>query len=132
MSLHPVVRYMILCEDWGHDPDNSKRIHIHGLLSNIKSIDDPPYPLLYEELCVFLALTETRGSGKAKIICILDETGQEIFSTKEHTCNFGEDPLEVVGVPFRIKDCTFPQAGLYSIQFWYENELIAGRPLRLR
>ena len=130
--MHPVVRYMILCDDWGVDPDNPRRVNIFGLLSNIHAIDQPPFPLLYRELCVFLALTEGRGTGNGLIVCVFEETGQKVFETPPRQIAFGADPLEVVGLPFRIRDCPFPQAGLYLVQFWYNDAKIEERPLRLR
>jgi hypothetical protein len=62
MAITPVVRYTLLCEDLRLDPQNSRRVTIIGLVSNIRSLDEPPYPLTYRELCVFLALTE-EGRG---------------------------------------------------------------------
>ena len=117
MAVKPVVRYMILCEDWETDPQNPRRINIYGLLANIRSLGQPPYPLLYPELCVFLALTDGRGTGKGQIVCAFEETGQKIFGTPKRQIDFGADPLEVVGVTFRIRDCRFPFPGMYSIQF---------------
>jgi len=61
MPVTPIVRYMLLCDDWKLDPANNRRVIIIGLISNIHALDQPPYPLLYRELCVFLALTEGRG-----------------------------------------------------------------------
>jgi hypothetical protein len=132
VAVMPVVRYMILCEDWAIDPSNPRRLNIYGLISNIRSLDEPPYPLLYPELCVFLALTEARGVGSGQIICVFEETGQRIFGTPFRHINFGNDPLEVIGLPFRIRDCRFPYAGMYSIQFWYNGIKVDERPLRLR
>jgi hypothetical protein len=132
MAIKPVVRYMLLCDDWQVDPDNQRRVTIIGLISNIHALEDPPYPLFYRELCVFLALTEGRGQGEGKIVCIFEETGQRIFETHSRPISFGPDPLEIVGVPFRIRDCTFPQAGLYALQFWYAGEVVEERFLRLR
>jgi len=83
-------------------------------------------------MCVLLALTEGRGQGEGKIVCIFAEDGRKIFETHGRAISFGDDPLEVIGVPFRIRDCSFPRAGLYSEQFWYEGELVEERPLRMR
>ena len=132
MAIKPVVRYMLLCDDWRLDPANNRRITIIGLISNIRALDDPPYPLLYRELCVFLALTEGYGQGQGKIVCVYEESGAVVFETRLRPIAFGPDPLEVVGVPFRIRDCTFPSAGIYFVQFWYEGELVEERPLRMR
>lgn len=54
------------------------------------------------------------------------------IGTPPHDVTFGADPLEVIGVPFRIRDCSFPYPGMYSIQFWYNGEKVEERPLRLR
>ena len=130
--MSPVVRYMLLCDDWQQDPANARRLTIVGLISNIHAIDDPPYPLLYRELCVLLLLTEARGQGEGQIVCLFEETGQRIFVTPKRTISFGADPLDVVGVPFRIRDCRFPSPGLYSVEFWYDGVKLDERPLRMR
>ncbi len=132
MAIAPVVRYMLLCDDWQVDPVNRSRVHIIGLVSYIRVTDDLPYPLLYRELCVFLALTEGRGAGEGFITCIYEESGEVVFETPRRQIEFGPDPLEVSGMVFRIRDCRFPRAGLYSIQFWYDGVIIQERPLRLR
>ena len=43
-----------------------------------------------------------------------------------------DDPLEVVGLSFRIRHCTFPESGLYWLQFWYNHVPIAQAPLLLK
>ena len=132
MAIKPVVRYMLLCDDWRVDPDNSNRVTIIGLITHIHAVEDPPYPLFYQEMCVFLVLTEGRGKGKGKIVCVFEEDRRKVFETRSRPISFGPDPMEVVGVPFRIRDCSFPRAGLYMVQFWYEGELVEERPLRMR
>ena len=132
VAIKPVVRYMLLCEDWRLEPENSRRITIVGLLSNIDSIEDPPYPLLYPEICIFLALTEGRGQGQGKMVCVFEESGQRVFETRPQPIAFPSDPLEVMALAFRIRDCSFPRAGLYSFQFWYEGDLVEERPLKMR
>lgn len=132
MAIKPVVRYMLLCDDWQMDPANPRRVTVYGVMSNVHSTDDPPYPLLIEELCVFLVLTEGYGQGEGKIVCVSEETGAGVFRTPGRTIVFGSDPLEIAGVSFRLRDCRFPQAGLYSIQFWFDGELVDEQPLRMR
>lgn len=132
MAIAPVVRYMLLCEDWRADGPHGRRVNIIGLLWNIRALDDPPYPLLYREFCVFLALTEGRKTGNGHIVCVFEDTGETVFSTPPQPISFANDPLAVVGVSFRIRDCTFPRAGRYSVQFWFEGTLVEERPLTLR
>lgn len=130
--MNPVVRYMLLCNDWATDPAHNRRINIYGLLSNIHSLDQPAYPLLYREFCVFAVLTECRGQGNVQIRCVQEESGKQILATQKYAISFGNDPLDVIGVPIRIRDCAFPDAGLYSVQLWYNEEKLAECLLRAR
>jgi hypothetical protein len=132
MSVGPVVRYMILCVGWGPDPSNPRRVNIDGLLSSIRSRSQPPYPAHVREMCVFLCLTGGRGTGGAEIVCTSEDNGQVVFVTPKHRVTFPADPLAVVAVPFRICDCRFPSADLYSVEFWYNGAKLEERPLLLR
>jgi hypothetical protein len=128
----PIVRDMVICDDCRSDPNNSHLAIIVGVLNNINSIDLPSYPLLYRKMCVFLALTEGRGHGEGQIVCVIEETGQEVFATPKREITFGPDPLAIEGVVFRIRDCPFPVPGMYSIQFWYNGVEASEHPLLLR
>ena len=46
MIVPPVVRYMILCNDWGLDTENKNRVNIYGLLSHIYPIGETFFPLI--------------------------------------------------------------------------------------
>lgn len=132
MAIVPIVRYMILCENWRVDGPNNRRVSIDGLIWKIHSTEEPAFPLMYREFCVFLALTAGRGQGEGRIRCVFEDTGQLVFETATRPIPFPADPLEVVGVPFRIQDCLFPLPGQYAVQFWYDGVMIEERPLRLR
>ncbi len=132
MAINPIVRYMLLCDDWRLNGPNNRRITIVGLIWNIHSVEDPPYPLFYREFCVFLALAEARGQGEGHIVCVFEDTGEKVFETRKRPITFPSDPLEVVGVPFRIRDCSCPRPGRYSVQFWYDDVMVEERPLRMR
>ena len=132
MNVTPVVRYMILCNDWRLDPTNQNRVNIYGLLSSIDPVNVSPYPFIHSQLCVLLVLTENRGTGKTRIRCVFEESGELIFETAEHEINGTADPLELIAVPFRIFECEFPRPGMYSVQFWYNETMVHECPLHLR
>ncbi len=132
MAVTPIVRYMILCENCAPGTANPNRLDVFGILSSIESLDEPPYPLVYRELCVVLLLTEGRGEGNVHISCVWEETGDVVFESPLRRLRFGADPLEVVPCAFRIRNCPFPRSGFYSVEFWYNNEKLDERPLRLR
>lgn len=132
MPVHPTVRYLILCEDVQTDPDNPRRVTLIGLISAIRSLEQPPFPLLYREITVVLQLTECRGPADGRIEVHHAESGQVVFRTRTRTIPFARDPLEVVGVTFRLRNCLFQDAGLYWVQFWYNEQMLAQQPLLLR
>lgn len=131
-QVHPVVRYLIVCEDVHVDTSNPRRVSLIGLISTIRALDSPPYPFLYEELCVFVQLTECRGPAQAWIECRHADSGHIAFRTPARTVQFSNDPLEVCAVAFRIRDCSFPSRGLYWVAFCYNGTAIAEQPLLLR
>jgi len=131
-QVDPTVRYLILCEDIQTDPEEPRRITLVGLISALRSLEQPPFPLLYRELCVFLQLTECRGPADGRIEIQHADSGQVVFRTRTRTIPLPNDPLEVVGVAFRLRRCLFREAGLYWVQFWYNEQMIAQQALLLR
>jgi hypothetical protein len=133
--MRPVIRYMLLCDDVRIDPDTPTCTHIDCLMSNIVSMEDPPFPLVREMFCVYLVLTECHGSGigQIRVAFVDEEVKKPIFGSPEHALDFsGHSPLELLGVVFRIEAGMFPRAGQYSVQFWYNQQKLEERPLRLR
>jgi hypothetical protein len=131
-QVHPVVRHLIVCEDVQTDPSNPRRITLVGLLSAIRSIESPPFPLLYQEMCAFLLVTECRGPAEGRIEIHQADTGRVVYRTKTRTIPFTADPLEIQGMTFRLRNCPFDEPGLYWVQFWYNDQMIAQQPLLLR
>jgi hypothetical protein len=133
-GVRPVVRYLIVCEDIRTDPANPRRATLVNVISAIRSADQPAFPLLYRELCVFVQLTECRGSTGVAVTIVHAETGQFGYPgpAQPWAVALPNDPLEVVGLRFRIRDIPFPLPGLYWVQFWCGGELLAQQPLVLR
>ncbi len=131
-DIPPVVRYLIVCEDVQTDPANPKRISLLGLLGTIHSLEEPPFPLLYREICVYLQVTGWRGPAEGRIEIQHADTGQVVFRTMSRNIPFSNNPLEIDALVFRIRNCHFQQPGLYWVQFWYNNQVIEQQPLMLR
>ena len=131
----PAVRYMILCEAATADPLRPEVMNISYLMSSITSREDPPYPLVHKSILIFLILTNCRGRGVARfrVIDADDEQQRELSHSPDFHLDFtNRDPLELVGVPFRLKRLRFPRAGTYRVQFWYNSDMVEERLLRLK
>jgi hypothetical protein len=128
----PVVRYMTVSDDLRVTPANPRLIDVLGLLYAVRPRAGAAYPLVYPQLCVYLALTDCRGDGDGWLECANDDTGARVFRSARHRIEFGDDPLRVVGVRFRVADCPFPAAGVYALQFWYNAEVIEQKFVQVR
>jgi hypothetical protein len=105
--------------------------NLYGLLARIKPKGDPLSPYVLPRLCVYLVLTEARGTGAVQIKIVLEETGQTVFQTNPRSFKFGNDPLAIHPFPPQVSNCRFPRAGNYAVQFWYNGVKAAERLLRL-
>jgi hypothetical protein len=120
-SLLPVVRHLLVCEDLIYDSANPQRMTIKNLLGNIRSVSHPPYPLLFPQLCVYVQLAECRRVGEVRVRIEEADTNTLIYQTPKLKISLGNDPLKKRGLPFRIRDLPFPFAGLYLVEFWYND-----------
>jgi hypothetical protein len=131
----PVVIYMLLCDDVRIDPDDPTCVHVECLMGNIVSLEEPPFPLIRESICVYLVLTDCyqQGTGQIRVFYADREDQEPVFGSPPHPLDFtGRSPLELLGVVFRLQGCEFPEAGRYLVQFWYNDAMVEERPLRLR
>jgi hypothetical protein len=91
-GVHPGVRYLIVCEDVQTDPDNPRRVTLVGLVSAIRSLEEPTFPRLYRELCVLLQLTECRGAAEGRVEIQHADSGQVVFRTRTRTIPWATIP----------------------------------------
>jgi len=127
----PLVRTLIVCEEILADPSNRNRISLVNLIHSIRSIEEPPSPLRYRELGVFVQLTACRGQGELWVEIREADKDEVLFATQTRSVAFPNDPVRVHGLRFRIRNITFPAPGLYWIQFWYDKRLLAQQPIVL-
>ena len=113
-------------------PDNPRKLTCVNLVSTIRSSAEPPFPVRSAELCVFLQLTDCRGPGDCRVEIRHADSDRVVFRTRTRTAPLGTDPLDVYGVTFRVRNCTFPEPGLYWVQFWYDEKMTAQQPVLLR
>lgn len=128
----PIVRYMIVCDDVLTDPARPGKPMLVGLIGLVTPDGDPPYPFWLNQMCVFLVLTEGRGVGSCRLKLVFEETGQVVWETRPQPITFGPDPLALHGLIFRDRQIPFPSPGMYIVQFWYNDRMMAQQPVRAR
>jgi hypothetical protein len=131
--IKPTVLHMILCDEVLRDPERPGKLTVAGLISLLRWPIGSTVPLRLEQLVALLILTDGRGTGRGRVRCINEETGQPIFGSGELPISFvGKDPSLPFGVKFRLRDCRFPAPGVYLVQFLFEHEVLCQQPLIVR
>src|SRR3954464_6690000 len=125
MNIQPLVRYFLLAKDFVSDPDDSNGVSVFHLLNSIRSVDEPPFPILLPQLCCIVGLAGGRGTGTGQMVCLEEESGLPVFGSHPHPVVFSPDPLGFTVVSFRILDCRFPRPGIYSMEFFWNDESLA-------
>jgi Family of unknown function (DUF6941) len=129
MALPPQAKTMILCDDLLKVPATDK-VHLIGVFNAIRPRGEPPFPYRCPEFCVFLQLTDTEGEGLGSITTCMGATDRVVFASQDQPIEF-LDRLQVKWVLFRIRNCPFPEPGLYWVQFHFAGQLLTEQRLRL-
>jgi hypothetical protein len=124
----PFVRHMILCEDVQPTPSNPLKVNLFGLADTFRVASTGTFPVKVS-FCVYVLMTEGRGAGQGRVVVSYADTDEMIFVGHTLPIQFGTDPLEVRAAVIRIKSCSFPKAGLYTVEFRYNGISIAEEPL---
>jgi hypothetical protein len=128
----PIVRYMIVCDDILTDPERPGKPMLVGLICLLAPDTEPPYPFWLSQMCVLLILAEGRGTGTCELRLIFEETGEVVWQTKRLPIAFGPDPVALRGVIFRDHQVPFPARGVYIVQFWYNDQMLAQQTIVAR
>jgi hypothetical protein len=123
---------MVVCDDILTDPHRPGEPMLVGLICLITPGTEPAYPFWLDQMCVFMILTEGRGTGSCQLKLVFEETGQTVWETQAQQIAFGADPLALHGIIFRDRHVPFPAQGVYSVQFWYNDQLLAQQTVRAR
>lgn len=129
----PTVQYMILCDDVLSDPQRPRKLMIVGLTTLVKWPEGETKPMMLEKLVASLILLDGHGEGKAKLVCVNDETGMPVWSTPETTVSFvGKNPSLPHAAKLTVLDCRFPTPGIYIVQFHLDGAVLARQTLIVR
>jgi hypothetical protein len=133
LTIVPRARYLILCDDVVPDEKRPGKFLIVGLTTLVNWPVNSTNPVRLEKLVAYLILTDGRGTGKGQIVCFNEETGVKIFSSQANRISFeGKDPAGHHGLIIRVRDCRFPQPGVYVVQFLFDDILVSEQLITVR
>ena len=128
----PVVRLMLLCDDVARRADAPTKVNIVGLVHAINVPDEAEFPIVIDQLTIYLALTGGRGPARLQIVGVYADTEEVAFQNPERSVDFGTDPLMVHGLTFRVRAITVHHPGLYLVQVRCNGLVVAHQPLLVR
>ena len=130
-GIAPVVRQFVLCEDVRVDNSPFKRVTLVNLLHTIRSNGIPPFPYSQREFCAYLEISAVRG-GNLRIVISHASTNIIVFRTPDVPLGLDLDPRKMLSLSFRMRNCTFPSAGVYWVELWYNHTALVQQSILVR
>ena len=112
---------IIVCDQVIEDKLTNKK----SLIGIFNSIAHPGYPARHPALCIFVSLTEGRGTCQARLRIVCEETDKPVAEVNGQL-EFA-DVNQVVEMAFNFMGLEFPEPGLYSIEFYCADALVLER-----
>ena len=117
----PLGIAIVVCDQIIEDKLTGKKSLI-GIFNQITAAN---FPCTHPRVSVFVCLTEGRGDYGARLRIVHDET-ETVVADLNGPIQF-PDSNAVVELNFDLVGLTFPQAGLYSIEFYCDDALVLER-----
>lgn len=113
-----VVVYCIACDSIRPHRANPVRLTLSGVMGHIRSRVIPPFPARCPEFSLFVLIAEVHTEIDFMYRIVSDGTGAIIFQGARRRHAVGGGPNQLLGLRFRVVDCTFPAPGLYWVECW--------------
>jgi hypothetical protein len=117
----PLGLAIVVCDQIIEDKHTNKK----SLIGIFNQIATNSFPCRHPKMCVFVSLTEGRGSCAARLR-IAHEQRQDAVAEVKGQIHF-PDIHAVVELNFDLVGLVFPQPGLYAIEFYCDDALILER-----
>ena len=112
---------IVVCDQVIEDKLTNKK----SLIGIFNSIAHPSFPCRHPALCIFVSLTEGRGTCQARLRIVCEETAQAV--TEVNGPIEFPDVNAVVELVFNFMGLEFPEPGLYAIEFYCDDALVLER-----
>jgi hypothetical protein len=121
----PLSPGLYLC-DYVIVEENTRKVSLIGCFTGM-GLDE--FPSMPQPFSVFSTLSDGLGNGRIRLVVGQPEK-DEIVYEREGTVHFPDKVTEVY-LHFRVRECEFPEPGLYQFTLLVDNEWVAQRPIRV-
>jgi hypothetical protein len=118
----PIVLALVLCDTIIREAGTNKL----SLIGTFNGIFTQAFPCTHPSLSVYIAITEGRGRVQCKLR-MTSVDGQTVFELPGQIEFAG--PNSVGELVFQLQQIRFEQPGVYAIEFWAGDDLLASRRL---
>lgn len=122
-ALKPIVLALVLCDTIIREAGSNKL----SLIGTFNGIFANTFPCVHPSLSVYIAITEGRGRVQCKLRMTSLVDNKIIFELPGQI-EFG-GPTSVGELVFQLQQIRFEEPGIYSIEFWAQDDLLASRKL---
>ena len=121
----PLLQALLLCDTTIREAGTNKLSFI-GIFNDIMA---PLFPTVHPSFSVCVIISDGKGNIPCTLRMYCMENNQEIFTLKQDIAF--NDPKDISELIFQIKQLPIPRAGVYTIEFYAEKELLGARKLRI-
>lgn len=130
INIPPFVRHFIVCEDVQVDSREPLQVSPIHLLGTINARSIPAFPHCHPEFSIYVELSACRG-GELFVRVVHSNTNIVIFRTMTYGLPINLNPRDVVPLALRLRNCTFPSAGVYWVELWYNGFIYISQSMQV-
>jgi hypothetical protein len=122
-SVFARVHVLILCDEVEELSGEEELFNLNGVRTQVRARS---FPYFHPQLCVFFQVTGHEGMASGHLALVQEATDTKILHLSIDTFQlFG--PLQVIPRWLKIRDCEFPEPGVYFFQVVLNGKLVTER-----
>ena len=121
----PLLLALLLCDSTIREAGSGKI----SLIGTFNSLFAHNFPCVHPSMSVYAALSDGRGKVPCELRMTCLESGARVFGVNG-SIDF-KDPTSVAELCFQFNQMPLQQAGIYSIEFFANDELLGTRKLKV-
>lgn len=125
MNEIPTCRHFITCNDI-RKLEPQRNYSLIEVIQNVVLLKDEPLPAIREVVCFYCCLTNGRGKHflRLELVFGVGDDERVDFRSRALEYDFGQDPMMVFGVPFKIRNLLFQDFGQYEVRLFCDDRII--------
>ena len=108
-SVYARVHALVVCDEVVPRPGEKDVFDLYGARVGLRVAS---FPYTHPQLCVYLQVSGHEGTVSARLVAVREAAEEEIIYVPIGNIHL-RGPLTLVPVWIRVRDCVFPEPGVY-------------------